>query len=65
MGNQKNTQNKFSLGDKGSLRDRGRGGGFGPGECVCKNCGYTAVHQLGIPCFSQTCPKCGGYMRRK
>jgi hypothetical protein len=47
------------------LRDRGKRGGFGPGECLCTNCGHTAVHQLGIPCFSQTCPKCGGYMRRK
>lgn len=47
---------------------RGRQGGFaaGPGgECVCPKCGYTAPHQLGVPCFQQTCPKCGTAMTRK
>lgn len=47
---------------------RGRMGGFatGPsGFCICPNCGYTAPHTLGLPCFQQACPKCGTPMVRK
>lgn len=46
---------------------RGRTGGFaaGPsGNCICPNCGYTISHVRGIPCFQQTCPKCGSRMTR-
>jgi len=46
---------------------RGRGGGFaqGPGgECMCPNCGHRETHQLGVPCYSRKCPKCGTPMTR-
>ena len=46
---------------------RGRGGGFGlgpSGECICPNCGFRVPHQLGIPCYNQSCPKCGTMMTR-
>jgi hypothetical protein len=45
----------------------GRGGGFamGPGgSCVCPNCGKTAPHQRGVPCYQQKCPSCGAAMTR-
>ena len=47
---------------------QGRGGGIaaGPGGyCVCPNCGERAIHELGIPCYEQQCPKCGIVMVRK
>jgi len=46
----------------------GQGGGFaaGPGGyCVCPNCGERAIHQLGIPCYEQKCPKCSNAMTRE
>ncbi len=46
---------------------RGRQGGFamGPGgNCVCPNCGATALHQRGVPCYKQKCPNCGAAMTR-
>ena len=46
---------------------RGRGGGFarGPGgDCMCPNCGHREIHQLGVPCYSKKCPKCGAPMTR-
>jgi hypothetical protein len=47
---------------------RGRMGGgvaAGPGGfCVCPSCGYRASHVRGIPCYQQTCPKCGSRMTR-
>ncbi len=51
----------------GAGRGRGRMGGFaaGPGGyCVCPKCGTKAVHQIGIPCYQQKCPKCGSPMTR-
>ena len=58
-------------GGRGSeTRGRGRGrmgGGFaaGPGgSCNCPNCGYTASHTVGTPCYQQICPKCGSRMTR-
>ena len=48
-------------------KGRGRGGGFarGPGgECYCPNCEYRETHQLGVPCYSKKCPKCGTPMTR-
>ena len=46
---------------------RGLGGGFarGPGgECFCPNCSYQEPHQLGVPCHTKKCPKCGALMTR-
>ncbi len=46
---------------------RGRMGGIaaGPnGECICPKCGATVLHQIGIPCTQQKCPKCGSRMTR-
>jgi hypothetical protein len=46
---------------------RGRMGGFatGPsGSCKCPKCGYSMPHVRGIPCYQQTCPKCGSRMTR-
>ncbi|MHC1611231.1 MAG: hypothetical protein ACXQTW_06520 [Candidatus Methanospirareceae archaeon] len=48
-----------------SGRGRMGGSGLGPGgECRCPNCGYTMPHQTGVPCYQQTCPKCGSKMVR-
>jgi len=50
---------------------RGRMGGqfaAGPGgKCVCTNpeCQQVAVHQAGVPCYQQKCPKCGSPMIRQ
>ena len=52
---------------KGSGGGRGRNGGrgLGPGgQCVCPNCGTTAPHQQGTPCYNMKCPKCGQLMTR-
>lgn len=50
----------------GRGRGMGRGGGrqrLGPVQsCRCPNCGYTQLHQPGVPCVNQTCPKCGTIM---
>ncbi len=35
------------------------------GVCVCSNCGAEIRHQVGIPCSSVNCPKCGTSMTRK
>jgi len=47
---------------------RGLGGGFasGPGgECICPNCDYRELHQLGVSCHIKKCPKCGATMTRE
>ena len=47
------------------MKVRGRGGRLSQGstgECVCPNCGYRVPHYLGVSCYKQTCPKCGGKM---
>jgi hypothetical protein len=37
--------------------------GSGPGgECVCLSCGARLPHQVGTPCYSLNCPKCGTKM---
>ncbi len=57
----------MSNGIRRGLGGRGRMGGFalGPaGECVCPKCGYKALHQRGVPCYQQKCPKCGTLMTR-
>ncbi len=41
-------------------------GKMGPaGNCVCVKCGETIVHQRGVPCSDEKCPKCGGSMVRE
>ena len=43
-----------------------QGLGLGPGGfCVCPACGHKVPHQVGVPCFTVTCPSCGGIMIRK
>jgi len=58
----------------GTSRGLGRGGGrgrmggssMGPGgSCVCPSCGTKAEHQIGVPCYEITCPKCGTNMVRE
>jgi len=50
---------------QGLGRVRGRGLGCGPdSQCSCPNCGHIQPHQLGIPCYTQKCPKCGAPMTR-
>jgi len=47
---------------------RGQGGGFaaGPGGyCGCPNCGERVSHQMGTPCYEESCPKCGTTMTRE
>ncbi|MGC9356481.1 MAG: hypothetical protein ACP5GX_01365 [Anaerolineae bacterium] len=49
---------------------RGRGGGNRPGSgpggiCVCPSCGHTQEHEVGTPCYTLRCPKCGAKMMRK
>ncbi|HUV02285.1 MAG TPA: hypothetical protein VMW67_02385 [Desulfobacteria bacterium] len=53
------------VGRGGQGRGRMGGSGLGPGEdCRCPQCGYTMLHQVGVPCFQQTCPKCGSKLVR-
>lgn len=38
----------------------------GPGGyCICPHCGYTVVHQKGVPCASVLCPRCNTALERK
>src|SRR4030042_4267840 len=39
-----------------------RQGDGGASECTCPECGYTQVHERGIPCSEITCPECGAMM---
>ena len=32
--------------------------------CICPQCGYIAPHQIGVPCYAMTCPRCGSIMVR-
>jgi len=50
---------------RGGRRGLGGGLGYGPGgECACPNCNYRVTHEVGVPCYSMKCPKCGTIMRR-
>lgn len=49
---------------------RGQGGGNKPGSgpagvCVCPSCGHTQPHQVGVPCYNLTCPKCGAKLAKQ
>ena len=51
-------------------RGRGRMGGNRPGAgpsgvCICPKCGAKATHQVGVPCYSVSCSKCGTKMVRE
>jgi len=51
----------------GMAGGHGMGSGFamGPGgKCRCPKCGHEAKHRLGVPCYSQKCPKCGAALTR-
>ncbi|MCK4422026.1 hypothetical protein KAW48_09530 [candidate division WOR-3 bacterium] len=57
---------------QGSARGQGRGrmggnrqGAGSGGNCICPGCGASVAHQVGVPCYSVKCPKCGMRMVRK
>jgi len=51
---------------RGTGRGRMSGFGMGPGgSCVCPQCGKTAPHQVGAPCYQVKCPSCGAAMTRQ
>lgn len=54
----------------GQGRGRGRMGGNRPGaglggNCLCPSCGAKVPHQVGVPCYTMNCPKCGTRMVRE
>ena len=50
----------------GMGRMGGNRAGAGPGgNCVCPSCGAKVAHQVGAPCASMNCPKCGIRMVRE
>jgi len=50
---------------RGGGRMGGNLPGSGPGgECVCPQCGERQPHQVGIPCYRRSCPKCGVKMAK-
>jgi hypothetical protein len=52
-------------GTGGGGRMSGNRPGAGPsGYCVCPQCGEKVSHARGVPCYQQTCPKCGAKMMR-
>ncbi len=55
---------------RGMGSGRGRMGGNRPGagpsgNCICPNCKTRVSHQIGVPCYSINCPKCGTKMVRE
>ncbi|MDP8234734.1 MAG: hypothetical protein P9M06_08090 [Candidatus Saelkia tenebricola] len=52
-------------GGTGRGRMSGNRPGSGPaGNCVCPSCGNKMSHQVGVPCYSVNCSKCGAKMVR-
>ncbi len=50
----------------GAGRMGGNRPGVGPGGvCICPECGATASHGAGVPCYDLACPKCGAKMVRE
>ncbi len=54
----------------GTGRGLGRGGGRGrmggnrpgagpAGQCLCPSCGTKVPHQVGVPCYTLKCERCG------
>ena len=59
------TQSQGPITDISKDHGRGQGTGFAQGsggECRCPNCNYRESHQLGIPCYTKKCPRCGAPM---
>lgn len=56
----------------GQHHNKGNHHGFGQGQhgkseggyCICAQCGYTLIHQPGVPCKSVFCPECNISMMR-
>ena len=60
-----NPSNEPEPSDEGGRGRQPGGFGLGPeGNCVCPKCGTEAPHQRAVPCYEQTCPKCGEKMSR-
>ena len=58
----------MNFNNKGIGRGRlnGNRAGAGPGgNCCCPNCGHSAAHKQGVPCYTMKCPKCGTKMARE
>ena len=53
-------------GGSGMGRMAGNRPGAGPsGSCVCPSCAAKVPHQVGVPCYDLSCPKCGTKMVRE
>jgi hypothetical protein len=51
---------------RGAGQGRKGGQSLGPGGyCICPSCGTKVAHQVGTPCYSIQCPKCGANMTRE
>lgn len=60
-----NRSGSFGRGQQCGGRMGGNQPGSGPcGECVCSACGEHIPHQVGTPCYSMSCPKCGTKMTK-
>jgi len=59
-------QGRNRRGSGGMGRGGGNMAGAGPGgKCICSECGNKVAHQVGVPCYSTACPKCGAKMLRE
>ena len=50
------TINEHDLKRSGSIGQDSRG------VCICPICGFRIPHELGIPCYNKSCPRCGMIM---